>query len=62
VKVARRARAPGIPWKSIAGMRDKLIHHYFSVNLDIVWNVVQNDLPALIKATESILARSAGDE
>ena len=38
---------PDIPWKAIAGMRDKMIHHYFGVNLKILWNTVNNDLPGL---------------
>ncbi len=38
---------PNIAWKDITGMRDKLIHDYFSVNLDDVWDTVQQDLPLL---------------
>lgn len=50
-----RQQAPHIPWRNIARMRDKLIHHYFGVNLDIVWHVVQDDLTPLTTAIDSIL-------
>lgn len=42
-----RNKHPDIPWKDIAGMRDKLMHHYFGVNLDTVWKVIQEDIPDL---------------
>jgi uncharacterized protein with HEPN domain len=38
-----------IPWKDIAGTRDKMIHHYFGIDLDILWNIIKKDLPLLKK-------------
>ncbi|MGH3930202.1 MAG: HepT-like ribonuclease domain-containing protein [Pseudonocardiaceae bacterium] len=45
-----RARYPDIPWRSIIGMRHILVHGYFEVDLDLVWQVVENELDKL-KAT-----------
>jgi uncharacterized protein with HEPN domain len=42
-----RQRFPDIPWRSMTGMRDKLAHDYMGVNLRVVWQTVQEDLPAL---------------
>ena len=53
-----RLKAPQIPWKQIAGMRDVLIHNYFGVQLDRVWQVVERDLPPLEAAVADLLAQA----
>lgn len=50
-----KSRFPQIPWKDLAGVRDKLIHHYFGVNFDIVWNIVKQELPDVLSQLEEIL-------
>jgi uncharacterized protein with HEPN domain len=50
-----QAKLPQIPWTKMARMRDLLIHAYDRVDLDKVWDTVQNDLPGLISALEEIV-------
>jgi uncharacterized protein with HEPN domain len=49
-----RSAHASIPWKSMAGARDRLIHHYFGVNLDIVWQIVSAELPKVVEQLPSI--------
>lgn len=49
-----KQKFPEVEWKNIAGTRDKMIHHYFGVDLNIVWDIVKKDLPSLRKKIEHI--------
>lgn len=51
-----RDRHPGVSWQSMAGMRDRLIHGYFAVDFEIVWDVVENKIPALFEQLQQILS------
>lgn len=44
-----------IPWAEMAGMRDKLIHGYATIELEIVWTTVQEDVPELVPALEAVM-------
>jgi len=46
---------PSIPWKQIVGLRNRLIHGYDSVDLDVLWQIMQDDLPALVSALQKIV-------
>jgi uncharacterized protein with HEPN domain len=50
-----RTSHPEIPWSAIARMRDRVIHGYFGVDYQLVWDVVQNKIPELADAVETIL-------
>jgi uncharacterized protein with HEPN domain len=52
VPADERARFPGVPWQDIVDLRNRLIHGYDAVDLDIVWQIIQTDLPALIEALD----------
>lgn len=52
-----RDKHRNIPWKKAAGMRDKLIHDYFGVSLNVTWDVAQNDLPKLKKSIKKLLEK-----
>jgi len=50
-----KQRYSHLEWRAMAGMRDRLIHGYFGVDYDIVWDVVTNRIPALQQAVEYLL-------
>ena len=56
---AAREQSPEIPWDEIIGMRNRLIHAYFDINLDIVWRTLQEDLPGLISLIEPLVPPEA---
>lgn len=54
-----RKKHSAIPWAKIAGMRDRLIHHYFGVDLNRIWRVVKKDIPRLKKQIQEILEKES---
>lgn len=52
---AFRSSHPDLPWKMIAGMRDKLIHAYDEADMEEVWNTVTVDIPRLIPSLEALI-------
>ena len=61
-----RDKYPGVPWSKMTGMRDKVIHDYFGVDLEVLWKTVQQDLPAMQQAVAKMVeeehSKKADDE
>ena len=49
-----RSKYPNVPWREVRGMRNKLVHHYFGINVEVVWQTIHEDLPMLIEVLQSI--------
>jgi len=52
-------RYPSLPWKEMAGIRDKLVHEYFGADLNVVWNTVKQDIPPLKPLIAEIIEKTA---
>ncbi len=51
-----REVCPGVPWREIVGMRNRIVHEYMDVDFDVVWRVAVDDLPALSTALTAVFA------
>ena len=61
-RVSRAAREThaGIPWGEIVGLRHRIVHAYFEIDIEVIWKIVQDDLPGLIAELESLTPPEAG--
>ena len=61
ISESTRRLMPDMPWSAIVGMRNRLVHAYFAISLDIVWQTVESDLPPLISLLEDFLSSGSSD-
>lgn len=52
-----KKQIPGVPWRNIIGMRNRLVHAYFDINLDILWKTVTDGLPPILAELEKVIPR-----
>lgn len=57
ISVEVRGKKSQIPWNDIVGMRNHLVHGYFDVDLDLLWNTIEHNLPVLVMNLKKILSR-----
>ena len=57
-----RQKYPVVPWKKIAGFRDVIIHSYFGIRIETIWNIIKEDLPTLKKEIINILEKEKWEE
>ena len=56
-----QSRYPQIPWRSMRGMRNVMVHEYFQVNLDRMWRTIDEDLPSVVPMLETLLQQEHGE-
>jgi len=56
-----KTKYPEIAWRQMSGMRNRLIHGYFEVDLDIVWQTVKKELPPLIRQMKKVMDKESND-
>lgn len=54
-----KQKYPSIPWRELTDIRNKIIHHYFGVDYDIIWDTITNDIPSLKIAIAAILKENS---
>jgi uncharacterized protein with HEPN domain len=55
-----KSEHPDVPWKKLAGLRDKLIHFYFGIDFKIVWNIARKEIPTLRRQIKTIFGNKSG--